>query len=95
LIGANGEKDNKSVIELILKGLEKNTNEYDKVMDRPGHDMRYAIDSTKLQRELNWSPQYTDFESGLNDTIEWYKNNQDWLKPQKQTTEDKYKSQGQ
>lgn len=95
LIGANGEKDNKSVIELILKGLGKNTDEYDKVMDRPGHDMRYAIDSTKLQRELNWSPQYTDFESGLNDTIEWYKNNQDWWKPQKQTTEDKYKSQGQ
>lgn len=95
LIGANGEKDNKSVIELILKGLGKNTDEYDKVMDRPGHDMRYAIDSTKLQRELNWSPQYTDFESGLNNTIEWYKNNQDWWKPQKQTTEDKYKSQGQ
>lgn len=95
LIGANGEKDNKSVIELILSSLGQDPSAYDHVNDRPGHDMRYAIDSTKLRTELGWQPKYTDFELGLKNTIEWYKNNQDWWKPQKQATEAKYKVQGQ
>jgi dTDP-glucose 4,6-dehydratase len=95
LIGANGEKDNKMVIELILRELGLDPNAYDHVHDRPGHDMRYAIDSSKLRTELGWSPTYTDFETGLRDTIEWYKTKEAWWKPQKQKTEDKYKVQGQ
>ena len=95
LIGADGEKDNKSVIELILKKMGKAADEYDHVNDRPGHDMRYAIDSTKLRTELGWAPQYTDFEAGLQATIDWYTQNEDWWKPQKQATEEKYQKAGQ
>jgi len=95
LIGADGEKDNKTVIEMILSDMGKNSDEYDHVNDRPGHDMRYAIDSTKLRTELGWAPKFTDFEAGLKDTIEWYTANEAWWKPQKQATEEKYKTQGQ
>jgi len=95
LIGANGEKDNKSVIELILSSLNQDPSAYDHVNDRPGHDMRYAIDSTKIRAELGWLPQYTDFEAGLKATIDWYNQNEAWWKPQKQATENKYKTQGQ
>lgn len=95
LIGANGEMDNKAVIELILKLMGKDTADYEHVNDRPGHDMRYAIDNSKLVNQLGWQPRYTSFEDGLAATIEWYKNNESWWKPQKQSTEEKYKSQGQ
>ena len=47
------------------------------VADRPGHDMRYAIDASKIQRELGWTPQET-FESGIRKTVQWYLNNQAW-----------------
>ncbi len=95
LIGADGEKDNKSVVELILTEMDKGADEYDHVNDRPGHDMRYAIDSSKLRTDLGWMPKFTDFEAGLKDTIEWYAANEDWWKPQKQATEDKYQKAGQ
>lgn len=95
LIGANGEEDNKSVVELILKTMGKDPSDYEHVNDRPGHDMRYAIDSSKLRTELGWTPKFTDFEAGLKDTIEWYTKNEDWWKPQKQATEEKYKKVGQ
>lgn len=90
LIGADGEKDNKTVVEMILANMGKDANDYEHVTDRPGHDMRYAIDSTKLRDELGWQPQYTDFEAGLKATIEWYTQNEDWWKPQKEETEKKY-----
>jgi dTDP-glucose 4,6-dehydratase len=93
LIGADGEKDNKTVVELILELMGKDPKDYDHVADRPGHDMRYAIDSTKLRNELGWAPQFTDFEAGLKDTIDWYVNNEAWWKPQKAETEAKYESQ--
>lgn len=95
LIGANGEKDNKTVIELILSTIGKNTEDYEHVKDRAGHDMRYAIDSSKLMNELGWKPQYTNFEDGLKATINWYKQNENWWKPLKTSTEAKYKKQGQ
>lgn len=95
LIGSNGEKDNKTVIELILKLMGKDPTDYEHVNDRPGHDMRYAIDSSKLQNQLGWKPEYTDFNTGLQATINWYKENEAWWKPQKQATEAKYKKQGQ
>ncbi len=95
LIGADGEKNNKEVVELILKDMGKDPTDYEHVVDRPGHDLRYAIDSSKLRNELGWQPKYTDFEEGLKATIEWYKTNEDWWKPQKHETEAKYKEQGQ
>ncbi|NLA28347.1 MAG: dTDP-glucose 4,6-dehydratase, partial [Propionibacterium sp.] len=73
LIGADGEKDNKSVIEAILTLMGQPADAYDHVMDRPGHDMRYAIDATRLRTEIGWVPQYTSFEDGLAATIDWYR----------------------
>lgn len=94
LIGANGEKNNKDVIESILLAMGKDKSAYDHVNDRPGHDLRYAIDSSKLQNELGWKPKYTNFEDGLKATIDWYTNNEAWWKPQKAETEAKYKELG-
>lgn len=95
LIGANGEKNNKEVVELILKLMGKDSKDYEHVNDRAGHDLRYAIDASKLMNELGWQPKYTNFEEGLKDVIEWYKTNEAWWKPQKAETEAKYKEQGQ
>jgi len=94
LIGADGEKNNKEVVELILEIMGKNAKDYDHVNDRPGHDMRYAIDASKLREELGWQPTYTDFHTGLADTVKWYQDNEAWWKPQKQATEAKYKELG-
>jgi dTDP-glucose 4,6-dehydratase len=90
LIGADGEKTNKEVVELILELMGKDKSDYDHVNDRPGHDLRYAIDSSKLRNELGWQPKYTDFRQGLKQTIEWYKTNETWWQPQKAETEAKY-----
>ncbi|MEK9196055.1 MAG: dTDP-glucose 4,6-dehydratase, partial [Patescibacteria group bacterium] len=64
LIGADGEQNNKVVIETILELMGKDKSDYEHVNDRPGHDMRYAIDATKLQQELGWQPKYTNFRDG-------------------------------
>lgn len=90
LIGANGEKNNKEVLELILKEMHMPSDFYDHVTDRAGHDLRYAIDSTKLYKELNWKPKYTNFEEGLRQTIQWYKENQEWWKHEKDEVEANY-----
>lgn len=94
MIGANGEKTNKDVLELLLELMGKDSTDYEHVNDRPGHDLRYGIDAAKLQNELGWQPKYTDFRSGLEQTIEWYKTNESWWQPQKAETEAKYKELG-
>jgi dTDP-glucose 4,6-dehydratase len=95
LIGADGERNNKEVVELILTQLGQPADAYDHVVDRPGHDLRYAIDSTKLRTELGWMPRFGDFESGLAETVAWYRDNPEWWAPQKAATEARYSSQGQ
>ena len=62
--------------------------------DRAGHDLRYAIDSEKLRTELGWEPRFTNFRSGLVDTVEWYRTNEAWWRPAKAVTEAKYSTAG-
>ena len=76
-IGADQERSNIEVIKSILQLTDKPHSLITYVDDRPGHDRRYAIDASKLKRELNWSPTKS-FESGLLETVEWYRNNNDW-----------------
>ena len=95
LIGADGEKNNKDVVELILTLMGQPADAYDQVTDRAGHDLRYAIDSTKLRTELGWAPAYQDFEAGLAATIDWYRRNQDWWAPVKGGVEAFYAAKGQ
>ena len=95
LIGANGEKSNIEVLCEILSLMGQTEDAFDWVRDRPGHDRRYAIDPTKLERELGWRPVHTDFAEGLAQTIEWYRTHESWWRPAKEATERKYSEQGQ
>lgn len=95
LIGADGEQNNKDVVELILELMGQPRDAYDHVNDRAGHDLRYAIDSSRLRTELGWEPRFSDFRSGLADTIEWYRAHEAWWRPQKAATEAKYRAAGQ
>jgi dTDP-glucose 4,6-dehydratase len=78
-VGGCNEKANLEVIELILKRLDKPESLIKHVKDRPGHDRRYAIDASKIVSELGWRPSVS-FEEGINRTIDWYLDNQAWLR---------------
>lgn len=78
-IGGNNEKYNLEIVRLILQTLDKPESLITYVRDRPGHDRRYAIDNTKITTQLGWKPMYT-FEHGMEETIQWYLNNQEWVK---------------
>ena len=95
LVGADGERDNITVLRMILRMMGKSSDDFDWVRDRPGHDRRYAIDSTKLRTELGWRPTHDNFEEGLLKTIEWYCANEAWWRPAKAAAEAKYRAQGQ
>ncbi len=95
LIGADGERSNIDVLRAILASMGRDEDDFDWVRDRPGHDRRYAIDSTKLRRELGWEPAHTDFAAGLASTIAWYREHEEWWRPAKEATEAKYRAQGQ
>lgn len=95
LIGADGERSNVAVVRLILELMGQDPDAYDLVTDRAGHDRRYAIDATKLRRELGWEPRYRDFRDGLDATIGWYRAHEDWWGPAKDATEAFYASRGQ
>jgi dTDP-glucose 4,6-dehydratase len=98
IIGAdNDHTSNKQVIEMILELMGKPTDWYDHVTDRAGHDMRYAMDSTRLRTELGWKPVFTDNDNlreGLRQTIQWYRDNEDLWRPEKEATEAKYRAAG-
>jgi dTDP-glucose 4,6-dehydratase len=83
------------VVETILTLLGRPRDGYDQVTDRVGHDLRYAIDATKLRTELGWRPAYADFAAGLAATIAWYRDNEAWWRPQKAGTEASYAVLGQ
>ncbi len=95
LIGANGEENNITVLRTILRLMGQPEDAFDHVVDRPGHDLRYAIDGSRLREELGWEPRFTNFESGLENTIEWYAENRDWWEPLKAEVEAKYSKVGQ
>ena len=78
-IGGNNEKANIEITKLLIKELGRDESSIKYVEDRLGHDRRYAIDSSKIQNELGWHPSVT-FEEGIKITIDWYLNNQDWIK---------------
>ena len=94
LIGADGERDNLSVLRLILTLMERDPDDFDHVTDRPGHDLRYAIDASALREELHWTPAHTDLAEGLRETISWYRDNDWWWAPLKARTEDRYAESG-
>ena len=77
-VGGNNEYPNIEITKLILKGLNKPESLIKYVEDRLGHDRRYAIDSGKINKTLNWSPKYT-FDQGIKETIKWYCENEAWL----------------
>jgi dTDP-glucose 4,6-dehydratase len=76
-IGARTEMPNIEIVKLILKELGKSEDMIEYVKDRPGHDRRYAIDSTKIEDELGWNPKF-NFEDAVSQTIKWYLDNKQW-----------------
>ncbi|MDH6244744.1 dTDP-glucose 4,6-dehydratase [Mycobacterium sp. OTB74] len=90
LIGADGERDNLSVLRTLLRLMDHDPDDFDHVTDRVGHDLRYAIDPSALRDELGWRPEHTDFEAGLSATIDWYRNNESWWFPMKDAAEATY-----
>ncbi len=78
LLSTNNEHSNIEVAQKILKILGKAESEIEFIKDRPGHDRRYAIDSSKIKKELEWRPKYEDFDKALEETIRWFKENKGW-----------------
>lgn len=95
LIGADGERDNVTVLRLILQLMDKDPDDFDHVTDRAGHDLRYAIDASRLRSELGWAPEHTDLAEGLRATIDWYRDNEWWWAPLKAAVEARYAERGQ
>ena len=90
LIGADGELDNQAVVRTLLELMDRPSDWYELVGDRPGHDLRYAIDSTRLRQETGWRPRYRDLRDGLAQTIAWYREHEDWWQADKSLAEERY-----
>lgn len=82
-VGGHNERTNNDIVNLIVDKLAVSKNLITYVDDRLGHDKRYAIDPTKLENELGWKPEYT-FDTGIEETIDWYQKNEDWWRPLKE-----------
>lgn len=94
LIGADGQMSNLEVVRTILECLGLDPSRIEFAADRPGHDRRYAIDATKLRTELDWEPRWTDFSSGIADTVRWYAEHVEWWREAKAMTEQGYRERG-
>ncbi|MEK0307106.1 dTDP-glucose 4,6-dehydratase [Bifidobacterium favimelis] len=94
LIGADGEHSDREVLGMILQIMGRPAHDYDLVPDRLGADRRYAIDASRIRRELGWRPRHTDFAAGLEATVDWYRTHQDWWRPGKERTEERCRVQG-
>jgi len=94
LIGADGEQDNRQIVALLLEIMGKPADWFELVPDRPGHDLRYAIDSGKLRAETGWRPRYRDVRSGLEQTVAWYRDHESWWLRDKARTEAAYAALG-
>ena len=77
-LGGHSERTNLEVVKTILNQMKKSEELITYVTDRPGHDLRYAIDSSKVEKELGWNRTY-NFEDGIKETVDWYLNNEDWI----------------
>ena len=94
LVGAGQERTNRQVVERLLALFGQPPDAVDLVPDRPGHDLRYATNSTRLRTELGWAPRHRSFEDGLAETVEWYRGHEAWWRPQKAETERRYAALG-
>ena len=93
LVGADGQRSNLEIMRLLceLMGVGNSGDPgFDHVTDRPGHDLRYAIDAGATRRELGWQPRHTDLRAGLAATIDWYRENRAWWEPVKAAVEARY-----
>ena len=90
LIGADGERNNREIVETLLEIMGRPADWYDLVSDRPGHDLRYAIDSSKLRAETGWEPAFRDIRAGLEATVAWYRDNESWWRTAKERAERTY-----
>jgi dTDP-glucose 4,6-dehydratase len=90
LIGADGERNNREIVAMLLEIMGRPADWFDLVSDRPGHDLRYAIDSSKLRRETSWTPRYQDMRAGLAQTVQWYRDNEDWWSGAREASEQVY-----
>lgn len=94
LIGAGDEHNNKDIVRMLLELTDHPLDWFEHVPDRPGHDLRYSNDTTKIRQELGWEPQYSDLREGLRATIEWYREHESWWSALKVAAEARYRELG-
>jgi dTDP-glucose 4,6-dehydratase len=94
LIGADCERNNREVVAALLAAMDRPADWFELVSDRPGHDLRYAIDASKLRDELGWTPRFTDFDHGIVQTVGWYREHEAWWRSIKDATEARYQQLG-
>jgi len=90
LIGSGDERSNRQIIHDLLEVMSLPADYFEYVPDRPGHDLRYSNDSTKISSELGWQPRYESFCDGLATTVDWYRQNEWWWKSHKEAAEERY-----
>ncbi|QYJ03961.1 dTDP-glucose 4,6-dehydratase [Nocardioides panacisoli] len=95
LVGADCERSNRDVVRTLLRLVGRSEDDIDFVDDRPGHDLRYAIDASRVRGELGWSPEHADLAVGLERTIEWYRCHAEWWRSDRLRVETGYRARGQ